>query len=129
MYDSDETGHRELPAREVLADCVSTMAEGQSFYHRLTGTAPLSAGTHLFLPVWQGWAAGRPMGGVQGCPELAERVKRTGRNDREGTGKNKEVGARQVGGGRNLAGQRAGHVGRGPKPSSAHCRKLRRMRR
>ena len=33
---------------------------------------------------------------VLGCPELAERVKRTGRNDKEGTGKNKEVGARQV---------------------------------
>lgn len=42
---------------------VGTMAEGQGFHHRLTGTAPSSAGTQLFLPVWQGWAAGRPMGG------------------------------------------------------------------
>lgn len=35
---------------------------------------------------WEAW----------GCPELAKRVGRTGRDDREGARKNKEVGARQL---------------------------------
>lgn len=65
--------------------------------------------------------------GALGVPELAERVKRTGRRFEKGgmtekeLGRNKEVGARQVRGG-----QHAGHMGRGPKPTSAHGHVLRR---
>lgn len=56
---------------------------------------------------------------------MSERVGRTMRNDREGAGRNKEVGARQMMEG--LAGHCSGHRDIGPKTSATQCCKLRRV--
>lgn len=86
------------PSTSRVADCVGPSAEGQGSWHRPTGTAPSSAGTRPCLPVWQGRADRRPVGTLW-VPELAERVKRTERNDREGTGEKQGSGFQTGGGG------------------------------